>query len=276
MVARSCVQWRVFYPTWARGENEVGVLPPGAYFTPPFTTYILTFFRGKDCSPSMYSLKQSPLDTVRCSGRHFAGHIAPSYTQWTEIQIRTGKASQPTLYWLLYKMRCRKSSKKECSSSRTTPQCIKLIWCKNGWPIGHMKMGLRSSTGLHIRPTLTPLRISGNFLKMLFATSFQSFRICQRTRTRFHDWKTPPKSAGWSWEKRCWRRRLGPCQTAYKRSLPLKGGTPSISHRLNTFIRKSCLSASTCGFFLIFKRNNDFVVYKYVKRFAFKFWSKVG
>ena len=65
---------------WARGENEVGILSPGTYFTPPFTTYILIFFRGKDYSPSIYNLKQSLLDTVRCSGRHFTRHIIPNYT----------------------------------------------------------------------------------------------------------------------------------------------------------------------------------------------------
>ena len=57
----------------------MGVLPPGMYFTPPFTTYVLIFFKGKNYSPSMYSLKKSPLDTVRYSGWYFARHIAPNY-----------------------------------------------------------------------------------------------------------------------------------------------------------------------------------------------------
>ena len=39
-----------------------------------------------------------------------------------------------------------------------------------------MKIRLRSLTGLHIRLTLTPLKISGSFLKILFAISFQKNR----------------------------------------------------------------------------------------------------
>ena len=42
---------------WVRGENEVGVLPPGVYFTLPFIIYILNFFEGKNYFLSMYSLK---------------------------------------------------------------------------------------------------------------------------------------------------------------------------------------------------------------------------
>ena len=38
-----------------KGENEIGILPPRAYFTPPFIIYILIYFKRKNYFLNIYS-----------------------------------------------------------------------------------------------------------------------------------------------------------------------------------------------------------------------------